>query len=188
MHTKFSNTFLRTACVAALLAVAGSVAADEGGELADMVSDDLAFAVAVPDGFRLENGDATLAIHYEAGATKLNETISLNISRSDIFAKTVDAEGEVYVGKLGDAGKRQFEQFQNAVARSEATGVEGNGGISVSVNGGCFAGEPMSKLPISSWVQIDASSGFVAIIQNRDLFSLLDKPTRQRLIANLRNC
>lgn len=188
MHTKFSTFSLRKACVLALLLVAGIAAADEGGDLADMVSDDLAFAVAVPDGFRLENGDATLTVQYEAGATKLNETISLDISRSDIFAKTVDAAGDVYVGKLGEAGKRQFEQFQLAVARSEASGEKGNGGISVSVSGGCFAGEPMRKLPISSWVQVDASSGFVEIVQNRDLFSLLDKPTRQRLIANLRSC
>lgn len=188
MYTKHLTTSLQITCLAAFLATAGLATADEGGKLADMVSDDLAFAVAVPDGFRLENGDATLEVQYEAGATTLNETISLNISRSANFARAVDGTGDVYIGSLGTAAKQQFEQFQQAVARNEATGENGSGGLSISVTGGCFSGKPLDELPISTWVQIDASQGYFEIIQNQDLFSLLDQPTRQRLIANLRSC
>lgn len=188
MYTKHLKPFWRISCFAAAMVSAGIATAGENDTLADMVSDDMSFAVAVPDGFRLENGDATLDLEYTAGSTTLQETISLNISRSETFASAVDASGDVYVGRLGTAAKEQFEQFQQAVARNEATGVEGNGGLAVSVTGGCFSGAPLDELPISTWVQMDASQGYFEIIKDRDLFSMLDQPTRQRLMANLRSC
>lgn len=188
MYTKHLKSLWRTTCLAAFVAAAGLASANESGTLADMVADDLAFAVAVPDGFRLENGDATLEVQYAVGSTTLHETISLSISRSETFASAVDTTGDVYVGSLGAAAKQQFEQFQQAVARNEASGVDGNGGLSVSVTGGCFSGAPLNELPISTWVQMDASQGYVEVIQDQDLFSMLDQPTRQRLMANLRHC
>lgn len=189
MYTKCLNTSLKTTCFAMALAAVGmTAAADDSGKLADMISDDLAFAVAVPDGFRLENGDATLDVQYQAGATTLHETISLDVVLSTSFASAVDVEGDVYVGSLGQAAKRQFEQFQAAVADSKATGTEGRGGIAISVTGGCFAGAQLQELPISTWVQMDASQGYVEVIQDQNLFSLLDLSTRQRLMANLRSC
>lgn len=188
MHTKNLYFSRPAACFAMLLAVSGMAKADDSGRLADMVPGDLAFAVAVPEGFRLENGDATLAVQYSAGTAKLHERISLKISRSDSFAATVDAAGEVYVGRLDRAATQQFEQFQQAVARIEETGADGSGGLSVSITGGCFSGEPMDTLPISTWVQVDASHGYIEVIKGQDLFSVLDAPTRQRLMANLRRC
>lgn len=188
MHTKHPKHLWRTICLAAFVTAAGLASADEGGALADMVSGDLGFAVAVPDGFRLESGDATLEVQYAAGSTTLHETISLNISRSETFAAAVDATGDVYVGNLGPTAKQQFERFQQAVARNEATGVDGNGGLSVSVTGGCFSGAPLHELRISTWVQMDARQGYFEVIQDQDLFSMLDQPTRQRLMENLRSC
>lgn len=188
MHTKHLKSLWRTTCLAAFVTTTGIAAADEHGTLADMVSADLAFAVAVPDGFRLENGDAALEVEFTTGSTTLHETISLNISQSEAFASAVDATGDVYVGSLGSAAKQQFEQFQKAVARHDASGVGGKGSLSVSVTGGCFSGVPLDELPISTWVQMDANQGYFEVIQDQDLLSMLDQPTRQRLMANLRSC
>lgn len=188
MHSKHLCTALRAACVAAFMTTAGVVLADEGPKLAEIVSKDLSFAIAVPEGFQLEAGDATLAARYDAGETKLQESISLNLLRSARFAAAVGATGNVYVGDLDKTARQKFEQFQQAVARSEAAGQTGSGGVSISVTGGCFSGEPMKALPISTWAQIDTRRGYREIVQNQDLLSMLDEPTRQRLIANLRPC
>lgn len=188
MHSKHLHFSLRAVCFAAFMTAAGLAAAGDGPKLAELVSDDLSFAIAVPEGFRLERGDATLAVLYEAGQTKLKESIRLNLLRSTAFAKAVAAKGDVYVGTLGKSGQQKFAAFQQEVARSEAAGQRGSGGVSISITGGCFTGEPLETLSISTWAQIDARRGYREIVQNQDLLSMLDEPTRQRLIANLRPC
>lgn len=188
MNTKHHTSSFRPACLALLIAATSLASAGEGGGLSDMVTDDLSFAVAVPEGFRLENGDAVLALQYQAGPTTLSETIDLTIAPSDAFASAVDATGMVYVGSFDSAAKQQFEQFRQAVEQSEATGIEGDGGLTISVTGGCFSGELPEALPISTWVRMDADDGYVRLVRNRDLYAMLDRPTRQRLMANLRTC
>lgn len=188
MYTKHLNSSLLPTCFVIFFGAVVMAAADNGDRLADMVPEDIAFAIAVPNGFRLENGDAQVTFEYEAGATKLSGSIILDISRSASFVRTVDATRNVYIGKFGEVSKQQFKQFQKAIARIKEDGQKGSGSVAISVIGGCFSAKPLDTLRISTWIQLDANRGYIALVRNRNLFSFYNSQTRNRLMKNLRTC
>lgn len=188
MHSKSMPSVIFAAYLASLTSVGTvSVAADDPN-WADLTPQELSFAIAVPDGFRLATGDASFAVDYDHAATQLNERFDLRLSLSDSFAAAHDLPGRAYVGGLSASDHLRLVELRQAIILAETAGDRGTGGVSITVTGGCFSGAVPDELPISTWVQLDAETGYTPVTQNQDLFGMLDDPTRQRLISNLRAC
>jgi hypothetical protein len=133
-------------------------------------------AARLPQSLKLRNGDLVLRIKIDSkdSGIKLDETFALDVrdgKRGD--AGTISAEpGErLQLAKVAQADLPRLGAVQaKAKAHKAKSQQNGEGSMSISIQGGCKTAEPdAGALPISIYLSTDAESGFYPVISEMDL-------------------
>lgn len=162
--------------------------AHANSSVTDVDPAELAFAIAVPDAFQLAAGDANFTVEYRTNAASLEESFDLTLAQTTLINGQNSPDRPVYVGRLSTSDQQRLREMQSAIAQAESAGQHGDGSASLSVTGGCFTGAAPTEIPISTWIRTDLDEGYMEVIREQDLLSMLDGPTRKQLIDNLRIC
>lgn len=154
---------------------------------------DIAVAVGVPQTLRLGDGDASFRLAFSGGTpsatVRLDETVPLRIAASDGEGPAPNAPGEaVYVARIAPADAGRIAAVQREIRQLRASGMTGQGSLSISVTGGCLIGPAPDILTVSTWLQTDPAEGFVALTRRQDIARAIGENAAGTLRAQLRPC
>ena len=154
---------------------------------------DIVFAVGVPEGLRLQSGDAILELAYQADGADpdrtLRETAVLQIKeRGNGAPEAHGAKEHVYLARIASSDMRDIAQLQDTVRGLRARGIEGTGSLTVQIVGGCYVGDAPDSLALSTWLQTDPDRGFVTLNKRQDLTAAIGEQAATALEDKLEPC
>ncbi|MEQ9258345.1 MAG: hypothetical protein RIG84_04535 [Roseovarius sp.] len=181
---------LLSACSA--LDPAGLIAASRLDPLATPPSE-IAVAVGVPEGLRLEDGDAEFRLAFRGGSAaqvvQLEERADLEIRRAQGEGPAPNTPGEaIYIAQIAPEDVPRIAALQREIRALREGGTEGEGTLAVSVVGGCYTTATPPPITVSTWLQTNPADGFVALTRQQDIARAIGAEEAALMRGQLARC
>ncbi|MEL7256059.1 MAG: hypothetical protein AAGL23_17945 [Pseudomonadota bacterium] len=149
----------------------------------------IAVALGVPDRLQLSDGDAQFQISYLSDGDSIVETVPLQVRPASAQGPAAaDPRQIVYLADFSPENAARISSAQSRIKALKAAGVDGEGSISISVTGGCVAGDPLMELPVTTWLRTDPDRDFVRLTRTQDMLQTLPPAQAHALTEDLRLC
>ncbi|MEO0385846.1 MAG: hypothetical protein AAF234_20110 [Pseudomonadota bacterium] len=152
---------------------------------------DLSVAVSVSNQMHLRDGDAKLYLAFEpdkASVPPVAVSVPLSIIETDDIPRPPSDGRLIYTFAFSPEDAAQLAITQTQIKNLRAQGIEGEGTLSIGVEGGCLTGDLNGLLPIATWIKTSPQASFVSLTRETDLFAALSEEDRLALNAALVPC
>lgn len=153
---------------------------------------DIAVAVSVPEALQLRDGDAVLYLGFvpddPAVAAPVAATVPLSVSESMVGPRAALPGERVYVFGFTPATAAQLEDVQARIKTLKAEDVQGEGTLSIGVEGGCVVDDLGDALPVATWLRTGPEAKFVTLTNATNLFDLMSSEEKAELKAEISQC
>lgn len=153
---------------------------------------DIAVAVSVPEALRLRDGDAVLHLGFvpddPSVADPVVATVPLSVSEDRLGPREAQSGERIYVFGFSPTTAAQLKDVQTRIKALQADDIDGEGTLSIGVEGGCLEGDLGDALPVATWLRTGPEAKFVTLTNATNLFDLTSSEEQAELKAEISRC
>jgi len=152
----------------------------------------LAVAVSVPQGVRLQDGDAVLRLAFQpedpAQAEAVGIEVPLSVRADPSAPEATVSDDLVYVLQLNARDAARMADAQRQIIALRAAEVAGQGSLGIEVTGGCLISTMPDTFPVATWLRPKPAGDWVPLTRRRDLLNVLPAAEANALLGRLERC